>query len=150
MPWLLDTQGRTTRLSHSPASHRLFLDFPTIVFSLPQSDSTFLMCRRAGRCCCPCKLRASRRTSRLWPKQTFHQLNFYYDLGAIFQIIFHCVYHPFFNFGSNRLSAVLGADPSLLATIHRLQRPTDLVSMVLFCICPISTNPPPGNSCRLS
>ena len=32
----------------------------------------------------------------LWPWQTFHQINFHYDLGALFQIIFHCVYHFFF------------------------------------------------------
>ena len=48
---------------------------------------------------------------------------------------------PFFLLGANRLSAV----PGLLATILHLQTPTNLVSMVLFCICPISTTRPPGN-----
>ena len=52
LPWLLDTQGRTPRFSHFPASHRLFPDFPTIVFCLPQSGSASLMYRRAGKYCC--------------------------------------------------------------------------------------------------
>ena len=64
LPWLLDTQGHTTNFARSPVAHRFFHGFPAIVFCLPQSGSAFLMCRRAGRNCCPCKLRASRRTSR--------------------------------------------------------------------------------------
>ena len=57
LPWLLDTQGRTTRFSHSP-------DYPTIVFCLQHGDSAFLLRRKAGRYCCTRKLRASRRTLR--------------------------------------------------------------------------------------
>ena len=63
LPWLLDIQGHTTRFAQSPASQRLSPDFPTIVFCLQQGDSAFLLCRRAGRCCCLSYLRASRRTS---------------------------------------------------------------------------------------
>ena len=62
LPWLLDTQGRTTRFSYSPASHRLSPDFPTIFFCLQRGDSAFLLCRRAGRYCCSPNLRASSRT----------------------------------------------------------------------------------------
>ena len=64
LPWLLDTQGRTTRFAHSPAAHRLFPDFPTIVFCLPRSGSAFLLCRIAGKHGCLLQLRGSRRTSR--------------------------------------------------------------------------------------
>ena len=154
LPWLLETQVRTSRFAHSPASHSLFPDFPTIVFCLPQSDSALLMCRRAGRCCCLCLLRASRRTSRR-PQGSLALTNFpplQYPLQLGRNVPNNLPLHlsPFFQFGSNRLSAVPGALPSLLVTIHHLERPTDLVSMVLFCICPILTTQPPGNSCRLS
>ena len=53
-PWLLDTQGHTTRFAHSPAVHRFFPGFPASAFCLPQSGSAFPMCRRARRCCCLC------------------------------------------------------------------------------------------------
>ena len=56
MLWLLDT-------------------FPTIVLCLQRGDSAFLLCRRAGRYCCPRGLR-----------------------------IFHCVYHPFFILGLPSIS----------------------------------------------
>ena len=150
MPWLLDTQGRNTRFAHSPASHRLFPDFPTIVFCLPQSGSTFLTCRRAGRCYCLCQLRASRRTSRRpqgsLASQSFHHVNIHCDLGATFQRIFHCIYHPSFNLAPTDYQLFLGfLPPSITCRCRRFLSP-----WCFFCIRPISTTQPPGNSCRLS
>ena len=126
LPWLLDIGGRTTRFSHSPASHRLSPDFPTTVFCSPQSDSAFLM----------------------W--QTFHQLNFYYDLGSIFQIIFHCVYHPLFFLAPTDYHLFLRLSQACLppAICCRCRR---ILSPWCSCVfCPILTNPPPGSSCLSS
>ena len=49
LPWLLNTQGHTTRFARSLAVHRFFPDFPAIVFCLPRSGLAFPMCRRAGK-----------------------------------------------------------------------------------------------------
>ena len=145
MPWLL----KYPRSYHSVSPTFL----PRIVSLLtfqPSSSACnvvirlFLLCRRAGRYCYLRNLRASTRL------QAFHQIDFYYDVGALFQIIFHCVYHPFFILAPTDYHLFPETVPSLLATIHLLQRPTDLVSMALFCMCPIWTTPPPRSSCRSS
>ena len=145
LSFLLDTQYHATRLAHLLAVHNFSLDSPAIVFCLPQSCLASLMCRRAGKYGCLFSVSASECTLekplRFWLQQTFHHLNIHFHLGASFQIIFRCIHH-FFLMGSSRLSAV----PGLLATILHLQIPTNLVSMALFGICPISTTQPPGNS----
>ena len=98
------------------------LTFPTIVFCLPQCDSAFLMCRKAGRVLLPmqvaCFKMYFKETSRFSGIGKY--INVHDDLGATFQIIFRCIHHFEF-FLSSRLSAVPGRS-SLLATIHRLQR----------------------------
>ena len=128
MPWHLDTQGRTTRFVHSPSAHRLFPDFPTIVFCSPQSGSDFLMCRSAGKYWCLFWLRASRRTSgrpqSFWPQQSFHHFNIHHDLGATFQIIFHCIHHPFFNLAPTDYQVFLDfSPPSITCRCRRLLSP---------------------------
>ena len=55
--------------------------------------------------------------SKLSTKQIFTM-----TWAHFYQIIFHCVYHPFYHFGFNRLSSVPETVPSLLATIHLLQK----------------------------
>ena len=118
LPWLLDTQGRTTRFSHSPASHRVFPDFPTIVFCLQQCDSAFSDVSKSWKMLLPLSVASFKTYLKdlkvLWPSQTFHQLNFYYDLGAIFQIIFHCIYHPFFNWAPADYRLFLGLSQGCL------------------------------------
>ena len=83
LPWLLDAPGHTTRFSHLRASHRLSSDFQTIVFCLQRGDSAFLLCRRA----------CSQGFLALGSSPPNH---FFCDLSALFEIIFHCVYHFFF------------------------------------------------------
>ena len=135
-------KGRTTRFSHFPASHRLSPDFPTVVFCLPQSDSAFLLCRRAGRCCCSLQVACfktylketsgfsglSKLSTNSISTMTWAQL---------FQIILPLHLSPFFfNLAPTDYQLFLGLSQACLPPSIACRGRTDLVSMVLFCFVP--------------
>ena len=129
MPQLLDTQGHATHFAQSLALNRLFPDSPTIVFCLPQSGSTFQMCRRTGRCCCLFWLPASGRTlerpTGFLASANFPPVQYQLRLGRYFPNNLPLRPSPFLHWTPTDFQLFL----VFLATILHLQMPTTLISM---------------------
>ena len=129
LPELLDTQRHAARFAHSLAVHRL---------SLPTLQPSSSACHKVVRlfCCveelediatpviCVLQDVPLRDILAFWSQQTFHHLNIHYDLGAIFQIIFHCIHHPFSSWAPSDYRVFLVfSPPSITCRCRRILSP---------------------------